>query len=378
MTQHVPPQSMSLFDLIARSWSLGTGVTGMRFNAVGSSVAVSLGDGSLAFLQIADAEDPGLRMRTELDTGRMTIRPREKPLPSPVRTEAPLALTAIAPCRVAQQGFAFVHRDGDEIWRATAKGQTLRVARAEGAQVTALAALPGKRGLLVARAGRLAVVTPEDGLTVAATELPHASGRIALSADATRLACWGPGHMTILDMADLGVIATLPVEGTPVCLDWSPDGRWLVGGCAEKALLLVDVAQGAADRIVDFPAAVTSLGFSDTAGALLASGAFRVAGWRLPDLPFGTHEGSPVETGRPGLTLVDTVAPHPTRDLCAVGYANGLVTLCQIGKREEMMLREGRGAAVTCLEWSPDGAHLALGTGDGTAAIATFPNNLLK
>ena len=98
----------------------------------------------------------------------------------------------------------------------------------------------------------------------------------------------------------------------------------------------------------------------------------------MPALPFGAHEGTPVETGRPGLTLVERIAPHPLRDLCAAGYANGLVTLCQIGRREEMMLREGGGAPVTALEWSPDGTHLAIGTAGGQAAIATFPKAMFK
>lgn len=378
MTQHVPPQSMSLFDLIGRSWDLGSGVRDVRFNVVGSSVAVTLDDGSLAFLQVKDPDDPETRLRMELETGRMTIRPREKPLTAPVRTEAPIAAAGFAPCRIAQQGFAFVHRDGGEIWRATARGQTLRIARAGTRPVTALAALPDKRGLLIGRGNLLTVLSPEDGTELASVELDHDVSRIALSPDAMRIACWGAGQVVILDARDLGRTATIRTEGEISCLDWSPDGRWLVGGCRDRALLLVDVPNGGADRIVDFPAPVASLGFSVAAGALVAAGAFRVVGWRLPDLPFGDCEGTAIETGKPGLTLVEIVAPHPARDLCAVGYANGLVTICQIGKRQEMMLREGRGDPVTALEWSPDGAHLALGTADGTAAIATFPKNLFK
>lgn len=380
MTQHVPPQSMSLFDLIARSWDLGARISDVGFNVIGSTVAVTLADGHLAFLQVKDAEDPEIRMRTEVDSGRMTIRPREKPLPVPARSDIALADPASGLWRVAQQGFAFVHRDGTEIWRATAKGQCLRVARGEG-QVTALSALPDKRGLLVARGAALSVVSPEDGATLATAGLQHEVRRIALSPDAAQIACWGPGRITILDAgldAGLAVIAQIAAEGEVERLEWSPDGRWLVGGCRDKALLLVDVPKGAADRIVDFPAPVMSLGFSRKADALIASGAFRVVGWRLPDLPFADHEGVAIETGKPGLTVVERVAPHPARDLCAVGYANGLVTICQIGMRQELMLHEGRGDAVTALAWSPDGAHLAIGTEQGAASIVTFPKHMFK
>ena len=378
MTQHVPPQSMSLFDLLARSWELKTEIRQMRFNRVGSTVAVTLADGALAFLAVQDAEDPEKRMRTELETGRMTIRPREKPLPVPQRTQEPVADAGIGTCKVAQQGFAFVHHDGAEIWRATARGQVLRIARAGEGPVTALAALPDKQGLLVARAAQVEIMSPESGLTLVSTTLDHPVSRILLSPDAQRLACWGDGQMTILGAADLAPSALIAVEGEVTSLRWSPDGRWIAGGCADRALALVDLEQAQADRIVDFPAPVASVAFSTKANTMIASGAFRVVGWQLPDLPFASHEGTPVETGKPGLTLVETVAAHPRRDLCATGYANGLVTLCQIGKREEMLLREGRGDAVTTLAWSPDGAHLAIGTAAGAASIATFPKTMFK
>ncbi|MEY8828400.1 WD40 repeat domain-containing protein [Sedimentitalea sp. XS_ASV28] len=378
MTQHLTPPSISLFDLIARSWELGSEIIDVQFNVIGSSVAVTLADGTLAFLGVKDGEDPETRMRTEADTGRVTIRPRTKPLPVPVRSDGAIADPDTGLCQVAQQGFAFAHRDGQEIWRATAKGLTLRVAKAKDAQVTALSALPGKRGLLVARGRSLEVMSPENAESLGSAELAHDIRHIALSPGADRLACWGSGHLTILATDGLSPVADIAADGALTGLRWSPDERWLVGGCADKALLLVDVAKGQADRIEGFPAPIASVDFSRKAEAMISSGAFRVVGWRMPDLPFGEHPGLPVETGKPGLTVVETVAAHPMRDLCAVGYANGLITICQIGKREEMMLREGGGDPVNALAWSPDGNHLAIGTGKGKAEIVTFPKAMFK
>ena len=151
-----------------------------------------------------------------------------------------------------------------------------------------------------------------------------------------------------------------------------------MAGGQDKAVLLIDVPAGTCDRIVDFPQPVGSLGFNARAGALIAGGAFRVVGWRLPDLPFGRHSGDPIVTGRPGLTIVDHVAAHPDRDLCAVAYANGLIVLCRVGHPDEMLLREGTGVPVNALHWSDDGAHLAIGDADGTLSIATFPKSMFK
>lgn len=378
MTKQDAPPTMSLFDLIARSWELGSVIRDVRFNVIGSSVAVSLDDGTLAFLQVKDAENSETRVRIEADTGRMTIRPREKALPMPVRTEEPRVAADLGLFRVAQQGFVFAHPDRAEIWRATARGQTLRVARAGCRLITALSALPDRKGILVARGPELEILSPEDGLSIGVTTLDHDGLSVAPSFGADRIAFWGQGHVTILRTEDLSPIARIDVDGEPGALEWSPDGRWLIGGCRDKAVLLIDTTTAKADRIVDFPAPVAAVGFSRSADTMMTSGAFRVTGWRLPDLPFGNHKGTPVETGKPGLTIVEKVAVHPARDLCAAGYANGLVTVCQIGKREEMMLLEGGGDPVTALEWSPDGAHLAIGTASGKAAIATFPKTMFK
>ena len=378
MTEHKPPQAMTLFDLIARTWALKTEVRGLAFNASGSALSALLADGRLAFVSVKDAESPDSRVRVEADTGRASIRPRTKPLPPPVITEAPVARLEVRPGRLGDQGLAFAHAETGLLWRATARGQVLAMNAAPRLAPTALAALP-RAGLLAAGFGsRLSLLAEAGGAEIACLELPHAVARIAVSADETRLACWGDGQVSLVEVKEPALGPTIACAGDLLELTWSPCGRWLLGGCRDKALLLVDVAAGTADRIVDFPAPVHNVAVSPAADAMVASGAFRVVGWRLPDLPFGTHDGTPIETGKPGLTLVDRIAVHPTRDLCAVGYGTGLVMLCRIGHGDEMLVREGTGDAVTALAWSDDGAHLATGGTDGGLSIATFPNNMFK
>ncbi len=378
MTQHKPPQAMTLFDLIARSWDLETEVRGLQFNARGTSLAAVLADGRMAFVSVKDAESPDSRVRVEADTGRASIRPRSKPLPPPVYSETPVARTEVLPCRLGDQGFALAHAETGALWRATARGQVLAMNAARNDAVTALAALPRTGLIALAHDNRLALVAENGGAEVDGIALPHEITRIAVSGDETLLGCWGEGQVSIVTADELKPRAPIACNGKVLDLSWSPCQRWLVAGCEDKAVVLVDVPGGKADRIVDFPTAVHTTGFNDKTKAMVASGAFRVVGWKLPDLPFGDHEGSPIETGKPGLTIVDRVAVHPKRDLCAVSYATGLVMLCRIGHPDEMLVREGTGAGVTALAWSDDGAHLAIGGSEGCLSITTFPKNMFK
>lgn len=378
MTQHMPPQAMTLFDLIARTWELDGAVQDILFNAAGTSLTAVLGDGRMAFVSVKDAEDPESRVRVEVDTGRASIRPRSKPLPAPVISETSVIRAEIPACRLGEQGFAFANFDTGELWRATARGQTLALKSAQTDPVTALAALPNSDRILVARGRRLALVTQDGRQEEDAVELPHEIARIAVSEDERLLGCWGPSWISIVTVDGLTVDEPIACEGQVLSLRWSPCNRWLVAGTDQKALFLVDVPAGTSDRIVDFPQAVYSAVFNTQAGALVASGAFRVVGWRLPDLPFGDHSGAPLETGKSGLTLVDRVASHPSRDLCAVSYVTGLVIICRVGHPDEMLVREGTGSPVTALEWSGDGAHLAIGDAGGNLSIATFPKAMFK
>lgn len=374
MIETKPPQALSLFDLIGREWMLDDAVTQVSFNANATAVACVLQNGTLAMLPVADAEHPEQRIRMDLETGRTTIRPRENPPQPEVRTD--LRDIGGASCRLGEQGFA-IAGDGGSLWQVTARGQTVRIADEGVAPITALCCV-GPAHFCVARGAHLSLLDVESRSEKATCHLPAPVDQMATSPDGTLLAARSASHFMILDARTMEILSAIPAEGVVTTLAWSPDGRWIAGGCEDKALLLVDVSRKQADRIVDFPGPVASVAFNAKAGVLVASGAFRVVGWRLPDLPFGTHEGDSILTGKPGLTLVDCVASNPKRETCAVGYANGLVTICPLGQRDELMLCEGRGAPVSAMDWSQDGTHLALGFADGRAAIVSFPKAMFK
>ncbi|WP_300437189.1 hypothetical protein [uncultured Mameliella sp.] len=376
MIETKPPQALSLFDLIGREWTLSAPVQQVGFNASGSAVACRMEGGGLALLPMADAEHPEKRIRMEFDTGRTTIRPRENPVAPPVGAEVSLS-EAPGFCALGEQGFAVVDQAG-ALTRVTARGQVVKLAQAGAGPVTALCAVPRQEAICVARGGALTLLRAEDLAPLADCDLGEPVTQLAISADGVLIAARCGDRIVVLKAETLETRAEIAAKGTLDSLAWSPDRKWIVAGCRETSLVVANVLRSEADVIEGFPAPVASAAFSDKANVLVASGAFRVVGWRCPDLPFGTYEGDPVHTGKPGLTLVDRVAPNPTRDSCAVGYANGLVTLCPIGQPDELMLVEGKGAGVTAMDWSSDGQHLALGFADGRAAILTFPKVMFK
>jgi WD40 repeat protein len=166
-----------------------------------------------------------------------------------------------------------------------------------------------------------------------------------------------------------------PIEtalaGTPVSLTWHPEGRWLTAGLGADGFCLVDVAQNRATARGNFPAPVSTAVFGRTTATVVAAGAYRVAAWSL-------ETGGDVMTGKPGLVLINAVAASPNRNLVAVGYANGLLSLAEIGQPSEILLREDTGAGVTAMAWSPNGNFLALAGSDGSAALVEFPDAMFK
>ncbi len=126
------------------------------------------------------------------------------------------------------------------------------------------------------------------------------------------------------------------------------------------------------------PTPTRSLAWSRPANAIVTAGAYRAAAWSMAHPPLADATVGALQTGRPGLVVVDRVAVHPTRDLIAVGYANGQVGVMRLGQRDELLVRQDGGGAATALAWSDDGEHLALGTADGLAALVGFPPHLFK
>jgi hypothetical protein len=61
------------------------------------------------------------------------------------------------------------------------------------------------------------------------------------------------------------------------------------------------------------------------------------------------------------------VACHPTQDVVAAGYADGLVLIIRIGDGAEILAKKPDKAPITALAWDELGTLLAWGSENGTA-----------
>lgn len=360
---------LQLFDLIARDWQVASPVQQITFNADSSAVAFACADGTVHMAATSDKESPTTRTRRALDTGRLTIAPREKPF-LPLKPADFTSGRSTDVVRFGASSFAFA-KDTGRINSLSPGGIAAHIPARAPVAITALAASPD--GKLVASAcGSEVRISPAGADTPQIMLTGGQVTAIAFSADGATLAVAYPGGVSRFTLKELDAPPVeTALDGTPVILDWHPDGTWLTCGMASNAMCLIDTQRNVATYRSKFAATVRSMGFGRSSDTVVAAGAFRVAAWSLTT-------GQSVQTGKPGLVLVNAVATSPNRNLVAVGYANGLLSLSEIGQPSEILLREDTGAGITAMAWSPDGKYLALAGADGSAALVELPDAMFK
>ncbi|RUU45422.1 WD40 repeat domain-containing protein [Mesorhizobium sp. M6A.T.Ce.TU.002.03.1.1] len=375
MNQHAI-QNLTLFDLLARSWRRPSAIADLRFSADDSTVAFACVDGTVAIAAVADQEPPQSRIRVSGDLGQTTIRPREK-FPLPLIATAVLGDGDVPLANYLSSGFLVGTAAGEAVHLAADGNVMETLVKIDGPVVavdhsprTAITAVSNGQDVFLAR-GQGDAVRLRHGTTPSTDALAFSPGgrRLAHSLD-DGLSIW------MVD-GDTTLIRDIAFSARPISIRWSGDGTWLACGLEAGGFALVCIADGRTCIIAGFPSPVRTVCWSLPENALFASGAFRIAGWSMTAPPLDGEISGALETGRAGLVPVETVAAHPEKKLIAAGYANGRITIAQIGARDELLVRP-LGSAVTALAWSSDGQHLAVGTVDGTAAIVTFPASMFK
>lgn len=224
----------------------------------------------------------------------------------------------------------------------------------------------GPKGALAFASGRSAYVV--DGGRVREFAHPRSVEDVAFAPKGLRIAT------ARYDGANLYFAGT---DAEPQRLEWkgahtdvcfSPDGRFLVTAMQENALHGWRLDDGKHMRMTGYPVKVKSWSWSAKGRFLATSGAPAAILW-----PFTGKDGpmgkAPLELGTRGDTMAVSVACHPTDDVVAIGYADGMILAVRIEDAKEALLRRQGNAAISAMGWDPTGRFLAFGTEEGEAGI---------
>ncbi|MBL8578450.1 MAG: WD40 repeat domain-containing protein [Mesorhizobium sp.] len=175
-----------------------------------------------------------------------------------------------------------------------------------------------------------------------------------------------------------GVTLHFPAtEGKPTELEWagahtaitfSPDGNFVVTAMQENALHGWKLADGKHMRMTGYPNKVKSLSWSAKGKWLASSGASAAIVW-----PFQAKDGpmgkAPLELGTRGNALVTCVACHPSQEVVAVGYNDGMVLAVRFADSKEVLLRRAGKGPVTSMMWDDEERRIAFGTETGDCGV---------
>ena len=159
-------------------------------------------------------------------------------------------------------------------------------------------------------------------------------------------------------------------KGSHTAVAMHPDGDAVVTAMQENALHGWRLSDPQHMRMSGYPAKTESLSFTRSGKWLASSGAEAIVLW--PFFGGGPMGKAPMELAGGRDILCTRVACNPLHDVCAAGFADGVVVVVDLTTQRMVQVAPRRGDAVSALAWDIFGAHLAFGTEAGFAALVDF------
>lgn len=223
----------------------------------------------------------------------------------------------------------------------------------------------GPAGAMAWSAGKTAYFQSPKG-EERALDVPSTVGGLAFAPRGVRLAVSHYNGVTLWFPNAVGAPPeVLEWRGSHLEVGFSPDGRFLVTAMQEPMLHGWRLADRRHMRMSGYSAKVRCLAWTGSGNWLATSGARQLILW-----PFQSRDGPMGKTPRlcaPHEALVTLVACHPTREIVAVGYEDGLVVLARIEDGAEIVARRPGAAPIAALAWNAAGTMLAFAAEDGEA-----------
>lgn len=374
---HQDTTSLTLFDLLARTWSTDTPVSSVLFNSQQSAVGFALNNGTLAIARTADEDAPQDRIHVSAENGRSTIKPRTKPV-EPLNIIEVAAGEPLLFGTIGNEDFVAGSTAGP-LFRINPDGDKSPIDLELEASVSAIDHCLASGQFAAVNGTRITVFDPETAAPARRLDHGEPIAALAFAPNCKSIAIAHDYGLTIWPLIDVpSKTIDIAFSGRPTALHWSPDGNWIACPLGDGGFQLSCLKDGATNALTDYPAPVGSIAWNEPANALVTSGAFRIAVWSMDSPPITSAANGVLETGRAGLVPISAVASHASRNLVASGYENGFVAIVQIGSRDELILNAQDNGAVTNLAWSRDGRSLALATNRNHAAVITLPPQMFK
>lgn len=267
---------------------------------------------------------------------------------------------------LAQDGKTLITGGEDgKVCGVTMTGETSLLAEAGRKWVTSVAA--GPQGTVGYATGRTAWVRLADGKVKQLDHQRSVEG-LAFSPKGLRLGIARYNGATLHFPAADGKPVELQWDGAHTGITFSPDAAFVVTTMQENALHGWKLVDGKHMRMSGYPAKVKSLSWSAKGRWLASSGAPAAIVW-----PFHSKDGpmgkAPLELGTRGNMMVTAVACHPTDEIVAIGYDDGMILAARFADAKEVLLRRSGKGAISSMSWDGEGRRLAFGSAAGDCGV---------
>ena len=226
-------------------------------------------------------------------------------------------------------------------------------------------------GVLACAVGKVVHVLDGGGAALKSLQHPSTVTGIAFDAKGKRIAAShynGCSLWFVAAKTDSPRIMEWKGSHTGVILH--PAAEAVVTAMQENALHGWRLSDGQHMRMSGYPSKTASLSFSRNGKWLASSGAESVVLW--PFFGGGPMGKAPLELAGADGVICTQVACHPSHDMVAAGFNDGMVVLADIASERIIPVAPPGHGPVSALNWSATGSHLAFGTEEGFAALVDF------
>ncbi|UNF41451.1 WD40 repeat domain-containing protein [Bartonella krasnovii] len=201
-------------------------------------------------------------------------------------------------------------------------------------------------------------------------ELPHERSieGLAFAPKGLRLAVAHYNGVTLHWFSTQTSPTTLVWKGAHCGVTFSPDNRYVISTMQENALHGWRLTDHQHLRMSGYPSKVKSWSWSAKGKWLATSGACAAIVW-----PFHTKDGpmgkTPLELGTRANALVSTVSCHPSKEIVAIGFNDGMILAAHFRDGKEVLLRGDGKSAISALNWDQTGHNLTFGSENGECGM---------